>query len=512
MIIRNKPGRLKLIFLTPLCIGLITIILFLSFLIYNYHNQKINQALKVSEKQITQIYHESLDFNIRAMDAIAFLIQKRSSLEKNFINRDKTELFSNSLPVFEQLNKKFNITHFYYILPNKKVLLRVHAPNKNGDVINRFTLDKAIDKQEMSTGVEMGVLGTLTLRVVFPWFDSSKKLIGYIELGIEIDDFMENIQLFQNQSFSLTVFNKHFINKSTWANGMRALGRKPNWNQFSHIILNSTKKIKVPMVINQCLAHDPFNKLCAGLNNKNSIYKLVSLPIKSLDGKTIAKFLVLLNFQKSISSLNQLIYQEIILLIIFSIVIFISFYMFLNKLAFTIESTEKTLSKLAFHDGLTDLYNHVTYYELLDKEVKRANRYKTSLAVLFIDIDYFKKVNDTFGHLVGDIILKELASLLKGAVRDSDSVCRYGGEEFAIIMSGVSEEGAFAFAERLRYLVENKSFNKNREVIHITISIGIGFSLGKIDNVKTLTSLADESLYLAKKNGRNCVRCKEHNE
>lgn len=161
------------------------------------------------------------------------------------------------------------------------------------------------------------------------------------------------------------------------------------------------------------------------------------------------------------------------------------------------------IEKLAITDGLTGLFNHRTFQEKLSLELKRLNRFSEPLSIMIADIDYFKKINDNYGHPVGDIVLKEVAQKLRDTVRDVDVPARYGGEEFASILPGTDSEGAKIIAERLRKEIRNASFSASGTQFRITISIGIATSPSDTKKKEDLIEKADKALYHAKHNGRN---------
>ncbi|MEW5918944.1 MAG: diguanylate cyclase [Gemmatimonadota bacterium] len=177
-----------------------------------------------------------------------------------------------------------------------------------------------------------------------------------------------------------------------------------------------------------------------------------------------------------------------------------------------IESTmadNRRLEHLAATDPLTDVLNRRALAERLLGEMERVRRYETTVSVLLIDIDFFKRVNDTHGHLVGDDVLTEVAELLQRAVRAVDVVARYGGEEFVIALPETGSVGAASFAERIRELVEAKTFVQTTDGggLRITASIGVAtFPSPGVQTVEDLLAKADQALYRAKAEGRNLVR------
>lgn len=167
---------------------------------------------------------------------------------------------------------------------------------------------------------------------------------------------------------------------------------------------------------------------------------------------------------------------------------------------------QNILKEMATRDSLTRLYNHSLLMELLEKELAKSARDNTGLAFIMLDIDHFKKVNDTYGHLVGDGVLKELASLLISSSRTGDIVGRYGGEEFGIVLPQIDLGGTRTLCERLREKIAVHQFPRDEDCINITISIGVSFKEpGQSLTGKDMVKIADEALYKAKHSGRNRV-------
>jgi len=161
---------------------------------------------------------------------------------------------------------------------------------------------------------------------------------------------------------------------------------------------------------------------------------------------------------------------------------------------------------LSVTDSLTGLYNRRHFEDTLEREFLRASRYKNNLSFAIIDVDFFKKVNDTYGHSTGDYVLKEVAYLILQNLRKTDMVFRYGGEEFAVIITETPKEKAIVPLERLRKAVEEYPFSYNGQDIKITISIGISEVCENITTVHQLFDDADRALYKAKENGRNQIQ------
>ena len=172
-----------------------------------------------------------------------------------------------------------------------------------------------------------------------------------------------------------------------------------------------------------------------------------------------------------------------------------------------LRDSNSRLKELVNRDGLTGLYNHRYFQESLSKEIARATRYQASVSLIMLDIDFFKKVNDNYGHPAGDLVLMNIARVVESAVRPSDIVARYGGEEFAVILPETNHAGMKVFSERLRRSVEGIATMVEGQQIKVTVSAGgVSFTPDHPELTKErLIETADRGLYMSKKNGRNQV-------
>ena len=170
-----------------------------------------------------------------------------------------------------------------------------------------------------------------------------------------------------------------------------------------------------------------------------------------------------------------------------------------------LDNLNKEFRELAIRDGLTGLFNHRYAKERLDEEFDRAARFGRELAVLFMDLDHFKFFNDTHGHQAGDVILQELAELMMKAVRESDTLARWGGEEFIVIAPETSEENGCVLAEKIRKAVAAHPFpNAEQQPLGmVSLSIGISSRSDATENAEKLLRYADDAVYAAKDSGRN---------
>lgn len=211
-------------------------------------------------------------------------------------------------------------------------------------------------------------------------------------------------------------------------------------------------------------------------------------------------------FQFLISNQQQLLLLSLGILIICLGIIYYRVANLMRK----IKDAQRRLLEMATTDDLTGVANRRYFYERFEQEVARAKRYHHPLSCLILDLDNFKKVNDNYGHLAGDQVLREIAGIIRDNCRTSDLPARFGGEEFIVLLPETDLSGAASFAERLRQLIASREIPlKNGYKMVVTASLGVASltpaELGALDSGEKLIQLADDALYQAKRGGKNRV-------
>lgn len=214
----------------------------------------------------------------------------------------------------------------------------------------------------------------------------------------------------------------------------------------------------------------------------------------------------LVDEQRFFSSINQQLGRLIVVLLFWGVVILIATLLGLRRLLHRAIEV-RILTQQVQRDGMTGLFNHDHLQQQLEREIARNHRYRSGFSLLLIDIDHFKRVNDEYGHQLGDQVLKEVAAGMERVARSADLVARYGGEEFAIIMPESDPEGALQMAERLRSEVASQNHRVGSGRVAVTISIGVVSCPAGVSSPdrEEMIRLADVALYTSKREGRNRV-------
>jgi hypothetical protein len=289
------------------------------------------------------LFNKLLEVETDVLESLATTYVDNSVLTKAFLSGDRPTLVREAQPVFEKIRQRFNITHFYFILPDKSCFLRVHNPARHGDRINRYTLDFAAANDTRAYGLELGPLGTLTLRLVIPWRVNGQ-LIGFIELGKEIEQIAVELKKILDLDINFVV-EKKFLNFTGWQSSRRMLGQKADhWDLLpNHVVLASTmaeqpKELR-KIFDNPAQFHygEVFDLSC-----EHCSYRGVVIPLAEAGIKDIGAIIVLKDFQ-DITSGNQLIIVLAILTLLIIAILMLLLYKYLGKIESDLTDTHNNL-------------------------------------------------------------------------------------------------------------------------------------------------------------------------
>ena len=604
--------------------------------IENSVNQRISGAHSLYQSLLyeqTQVMSGQIDF-----------IKSDRTLLAAFLAGDRPGLVDQARPLFERMRSKYRITHFYFHGPDAICFLRVHTPDRHGDPITRFTMTGAASSGQPSYGIELGPLGTFTLRVVHPWMVAGQ-LAGYIELGMEIEHLTQLVKQALNLEL-LVLINKKFLKQDDWEAGLTMLKRSGNWDLYNSFVTIDQTLPGSPALNKAIGLHQMDNETPFVVQIEDQQYRGRFKDLMDAGHRKVGEIVSLVNVTAQHKNLFRLVslLSGLFLVIGGGLLVFFSRYIggiqnrllvsrtkllseiekrhekekalaiserqfrslfeeskdaiintdmdgnflmvnpagiemfgledldtglgnfrnlyvdqamvrtFAAKIAergyirnfgvqlngkenkvidclmtvTTKRSAEGTLigyegiirdvtpykkmelelRRLATIDNLTSINNRRHFMDLTQKEMNRSNRYGRPLSLILMDIDYFKKVNDTYGHATGDQVLIAFCTVCLDAIRESDFMGRVGGEEFAVAAVECDAQSAVIVAERIRRAVEAHTVTSGNQTIRFTVSLGIA-QMWPGCELKAMLAGADKALYEAKENGRNQVQIME---
>ena len=503
----EKP-RLKWAVLLPFSAVVIFVILLFVYFTYAHQDEDIEkEALRVGAS-IQYLYQKGIFDHAEILAAAAESIVHNQQIEAAFVQADRQQLLELSRKHFSELKARYGITHWYFTDKDRVNLLRVHQPKRFGDIIGRFTMLEAERTGSDSYGMEIGPLGTFTLRYVTPWYISDQggsRLIGYVEVGMEVEHLFDEIEEMMDVGISVFI-EKSLLNREQWEEGVRMLGRVPNWERFPDLVSTAFRqeKISAPLL-------DQFTSVGKAivsheLSSGEISFRVVPVSLNDVRKEHIGYAVAFMDITSKTMAARENVAMAIGVASFAGLLLFVFFYRLLDATEIRLIEADNKLRELATRDGLTGLLNHRMFQNQLNEEVQRASRFGKSLTMLMIDIDHFKRVNDTYGHQVGDLVLKRIAVLISHQCRAVDTICRYGGEEIAVLLPETSlAEGALA-AERTRMHIEEDDFaDCGVDGLRLTVSIGVSTFPSPAKSAPELATSSDQALYAAKKGGRNRV-------
>jgi diguanylate cyclase (GGDEF)-like protein len=501
----KQTAYLRLRFLVPLAVAIFSIITVFLLALYGQQAQGVDKNVIQIQASAQAFYDESVRADAAALLAIINALGRDEVLRTALARQDRQALLRRAAPLFVDLKRDYGITHFYFTNPARINLLRVHAPLRYGDVIDRYTTLQAEKSGTVFYGVELGVLGTFTLRLVAPWYDEkTQALLGYVELGMEIDHVLRRLRSFFGIEAYVLIY-KEFLKQPQWEDGMRALGRTPHWERYDRVVLADQSLQGVNPLQADQIAHGSFEHPGELLSGPFS-YRIMNVPLRDAQNRIVAQVVLLTDISQDKKQMRNTVYAGSFAALVVGVILFFFFYWQVGKVGKQIDRVEESLDLLATRDELTGLYNRRTFLTLISEELERANRYKHFFTLLLIDIDHFKYINDTYGHQAGDAILHSMSNRFMQQTRKMDRVCRYGGEEFTVVLPETDTESSLMVAERLLKAVAESPFDiGSGRAISVTVSIGIATYPLHTNEIESLFAAADSALYAAKHNGRNRV-------
>ena len=485
---------------------LISLVLSISYLsYYNYHVQK-NLLLK-------QMHDNSLNIT----NSVSSLIERFESIKSTMNLQKLVNDVSFGLEIFE----------FRYLAPNGTIKNSMFK-NEIGKTLNTKSFELIKNDEKSLNSFFFEVRDYVNVMSIYYPIYSKNKLIGIIDLCVDISEYKikkelkENSAIFHRQVDILNLLKS--INGSI-INSI-AISTKTDINNFLYSYVTSTKNIieisiidendKVKISSDKTLIGKQLDKnkvLLFGLKTINNQQRYLSTTnfnnselrlILLLDASTYTKH----NLKLITTAISTSIMALLFALITFRII----YYSVLEqsrqekkRLEYLVNERTKKIELLSKTDSLTKLWSRSYLEENLEQEFKRAKRYNTSMSIMILDLDHFKNINDSYGHMAGDEVLRQISSRVQECQRETDFIGRYGGEEIVIILPETTLEASELIANKILKIISKDPVKFESFNINVTTSIGISSLRKEHNDYKMIFAEADEALYLAKKLGRNRI-------
>ena len=498
----NSSHRILMILIS--LIGFITVVyLYMGHFHYTF---LLKTTVEEEQRVSSKIYSNTFTLIAKHYESIANHILLNQEIIDAFEKHDRSKLYALTAPIYKKLvdeNPYLYIMHFH--TKDSKSFLRVHKPKKFGDDLSgfRYIINSVNSLQSKQLGLEVGRYG-IFYRTALPVFNKNGKHIGSFELGVDINYIFklfnesygfETILLLHKDVFKTIYETSKELESRQFSDEYYLVTPTSELNNSANLLQHLTPALLSSKY--SLLEHD---------NVSNLIFRITKL--KSAIGEEIGEILFIKNLDFYTDKVK--IIRNFTIGLGLTLVI-LSFY-FLRKIFkdFTntlyayqdkIEVKNRTLARLINIDHLTKVNNRKSIETILRKEFNRSKRYSHPLSLIMLDIDDFKKINDTYGHNMGDKVLKEFAKIISSAVRESDHLGRWGGEEFILVATETALNDAILLAEKIRKRVSEFSFSNLEK---LTCSIGVA-QLEDQKSSDIFVDHADLAMYEAKKDGKDKV-------
>ncbi|WP_457643275.1 GGDEF domain-containing protein [Persephonella sp.] len=457
-----------------------------------YLNQKIVKAAAefkatLNGYRMTVDFIETRYFQDPEILKLIYTALKSDEKERQKIRK---EIYTRLKPVYREM-QKYQIKFLQIRFPDGKVFIRFHRPERFGDIVQekKFSIFNTEKKKNLTGGFK------------FPFeLYYGNEFLGTVEIIVSYDAIKDELRKIFKGEYQFLIYRDVLLNKLLKEEKKNYIQSEVDPDFYYEAGQNGNYQIPVEILsqINLKLREKlegrlkQFRNFAVDVKVDGDYYVVSFIVITSMTGNKVG---YLVNYEKD----NTIfLFSETFLMMYISVEIAL-----LAMLAFliNIRTRSEKFRILSETDALTGIYNKGKFNQVLEEELKKVKRYGRPLGIILFDIDHFKKINDTYGHQVGDYVLKTIAKIVKENIRDTDTFARWGGEEFVILAPETDLNGLKILAEKLRKTIEEYPFE---HVEKVTSSFGITEAVPE-DTTDTVIRRADEALYLAKERGRNRV-------
>jgi len=359
-----KKNRIRAKILTTFTISILLILVVFLFVTKLLMESEIEFDKKEKSELVSSILKSRQNHDTELIKSEIIILQQDERLQEYWLKKDREELLNRASSLFKDLQLRSPITHFYFHDTTGRNYLRVHNPAKHGDLIDRFTMIESMATLNISSGIELGPLGTFTLRIVMPWFIDGN-LEGYLELGEEIEHIIQRVP--QVADIDLLVFSdKKFLTKKIYENGMRILHREADWEQFEKVALIYQSNSWVPKGIDEYLEGEFNNHMAGGyeFQFEDNTYQIDHFDLKDAGNINVSKIITVMNISSQLERVTQANISTVIISFCIAFILFLFFFFILRR----VENDLILAQKKAYEEGKKREEAQKQHVERLDKE------------------------------------------------------------------------------------------------------------------------------------------------
>lgn len=350
----REPDSLRISVLVPLILALILLLGSMALILQQLQQKVLEQELAVKTREVEKLYLEYRNEEAKKLNLALSTLALNKELTAAFKAGDRKRLHDLMQSYFERLRSHYDITHLYFSRPDRVNLLRVHQPDRYGDLIDRFTTLEAEKTGQPSQGVELGPLGTFTLRVVIPWHDG-ERLLGYVELGVEVEHILKELRKILDSRVNIFI-HKDFVQREGWEAGMRMLGHQEEWGHFPDTVSAGASLDQIPENVAQVMAGEHGLQARTDIHTDGTYYRIAFIPLVDAGKREIGHIAVLLDTTARVSAFHRSVRLICIFYVLVGTALFVFFYAFLGRIAKKQKRLEE--SRLEFEQGFRNIFDN----------------------------------------------------------------------------------------------------------------------------------------------------------
>jgi len=334
-------GNIRKRIIVPLIFSLAVLLTVSLFNIYLFNREQLRKDMDHETREFHEMFPQQLDLEARFLAEQFLAVKNNPDIQRAWLNNDRKALMNTAMPVFADFKKRSLTTHLYFINKDRSCFLRAHSPSRFGDIIDRWTMNKAANNMEPAHGVELGPFGTFTLRSVHPWIINGE-LTGYIELGEEIDHLtpMFSKTLGINLIF---LIDKQFLVREKWEEGLRMMNRKGDWNQFEKSVVIDKTIEEIPQELITIIEKDPTMSAASTFKLSQSYCSIT--PLFDVSCRFVGKVVILNDTSEQEAYFQKSLFQQVLIVFGIALVLIVLFYRYLGQIDTVIRISNSALNE-----------------------------------------------------------------------------------------------------------------------------------------------------------------------